>query len=142
LANTLAPGRRPRTTLSPSLALRGGEPYLAFGTPGGDQQDQWPLAFFLNHVVFGMNLQEAIDAPAFHTSHFPSSFWPRDSMPRSLAIEDRAGQRVISGLRDRGHLVDVMPPWSLGRTSAVARSDGFLYAAANPRGMQVYAAGR
>jgi gamma-glutamyltranspeptidase/glutathione hydrolase len=142
LANTLAPGRRPRTTLSPSLALRGGEPYLAFGTPGGDQQDQWPLAFFLNHVVFGMNLQEAIDAPAFHTSHFPSSFWPRDSMPRSLAIEDRAGQRVISRLRDRGHLVDVMPPWSLGRTSAVARSDGFLYAAANPRGMQVYAAGR
>jgi gamma-glutamyltranspeptidase / glutathione hydrolase len=142
LANTLAPGRRPRTTLSPSLALRGGKPYLAFGTPGGDQQDQWPLAFFLNHIVFGMNLQEAIDAPAFHTSHFPSSFWPRDSMPRSLAIEDRAGQRVISGLRDRGHLVDVMPAWSLGRTSAVARSDGFLYAAANPRGMQGYAAGR
>jgi gamma-glutamyltranspeptidase / glutathione hydrolase len=142
LANTLAPGRRPRTTLSPSLALRGGEPYLAFGTPGGDQQDQWPLAFFLNHVVFGMNLQEAIDAPAFHTSHFPSSFWPRGSMPRSLAIEDRAGQPVIAGLRDRGHVVDVLPPWSLGRTSAVARSGGFLYAAANPRGMQAYATGR
>jgi gamma-glutamyltranspeptidase / glutathione hydrolase len=142
LASSLAPGRRPRTTLSPSLALRGGEPYLAFGTPGGDQQDQWPLAFFLNHVVFGLNLQEAIDAPAFHTSHFPSSFWPRASMPRSLAIEDRAGEQVISGLRDRGHLVSIQPSWSLGRTSAVARAGGFLYAAANPRGMQGYAAGR
>jgi gamma-glutamyltranspeptidase / glutathione hydrolase len=142
LASTLAPGRRPRTTLSPSLALRGGAPYLAFGTPGGDQQDQWTLAFFLNHVVYGMNLQEAIDAPAFHTDHFPSSFYPRGSQPRSLAIESRAGEGVITALRALGHEVDVRPPWSLGRISAVARSRGFLYAAANPRGMQGYAAGR
>jgi gamma-glutamyltranspeptidase/glutathione hydrolase len=142
LASTLAPGRRPRTTLSPGLALRAGEPYLAFGTPGGDQQDQWSLAFFLNHVVFGMNLQEAIDAPAFHTDHFPSSFWPRGSRPRSLAIEDRAGERVIAQLRERGHEVAVQPAWSLGRLSAVSRSGGFLHAAANPRGMQGYAVGR
>jgi gamma-glutamyltranspeptidase/glutathione hydrolase len=142
LASTIAPGRRPRTTLSPSLALRGGEPYLAFGTPGGDQQDQWSLAFFLNHVLYGMNLQEAIDAPAFHTDHFPSSFYPRASQPGSLAIESRAGADVIADLRSRGHLVDARPPWSLGRLSAVARSGGFLYAAANPRGMQGYAAGR
>jgi gamma-glutamyltranspeptidase / glutathione hydrolase len=142
LASTLAPGRRPRTTLSPSLALRDGEPYLAFGTPGGDQQDQWSLAFFLNHVLYGMNLQEAIDAPAFHTDHFPSSFYPRASAPRSLAVESRAGQQVIKALRARGHRVDVRPPWSLGRMSAVARSGGFLYGAANPRGMQGYAAGR
>jgi gamma-glutamyltranspeptidase/glutathione hydrolase len=142
LASSLAPGRRPRTTLSPGLALRDGEPYLAFGTPGGDQQDQWSLAFFLNHVVFGLNLQEAIDAPAFHTEHFPSSFWPRASRPRSLAIERRAGEEVVAQLRERGHLVDVQPPWSLGRMSAVARSGGFLQAAANPRGMQGYAAGR
>src|SRR5580692_3796274 len=140
--NALAPGKRPRTTLSPSLAMRAGEPYLAFGTPGGDQQDQWSLAFFLNHVVFGMNLQEAIDAPAFHTDHFPSSFWPRASRPRSLAIERRAWEEVVAQLRERGHLVDVQPPWSLGRMSAVARSGGFLQAAANPRGMQGYAAGR
>ena len=92
-ASSLAPGRRPRTTLSPSLALRGGEPYLAFGTPGGDQQDQWTLAFFLNHVVFGMNLQEAIDAPNFHTDHFPSSFYPRQSVPKSLSVEARAASR-------------------------------------------------
>jgi gamma-glutamyltranspeptidase/glutathione hydrolase len=142
LPATIAPGRRPRTTLTPSLALRDGKPYLAFGTPGGDQQDQWTLAFFLNHAVYGMNLQEAIDAPAFHTDHFPSSFYPRQSRPGSLAIESRAGDQVIAGLRDRGHDVDVRPPWSLGRISAVASSGGFLYAAANPRGMQGYAAGR
>ena len=142
LASTLAPGRRPRTTLTPSLALRDGSPYLAFGTPGGDQQDQWTLTFFLRHVVHGMNLQEAIDAPAFHTDHFPSSFYPRWSQPRSLAVESRFDTGVLDALRARGHQVDVRQPWSLGRISAVARRDGFLYAAANPRGMQGYAAGR
>jgi gamma-glutamyltranspeptidase / glutathione hydrolase len=142
LASTLAPGRRPRTTLSPGLALRDGAPYLAFGTPGGDQQDQWSLAFFLNHVLFGMNLQQAIDAPAFHTDHFPSSFWPRGSVPRSLAAESRLSEPVLAELRRRGHEVTVMPPWSLGRLSAVARNRGFLYAGANARGMQGYAVGR
>jgi gamma-glutamyltranspeptidase / glutathione hydrolase len=142
LPNSLAPGKRPRTTLSPGLALRGGEPYLAFGTPGGDQQDQWALGFFLNHVVFGMNLQEAIDAPAFHTSAFPSSFYPRESVPLAVEVEDRAGPGVIAGLRARGHEVTARPGWSLGRVSAVARSGGLLYAAANARGMQGYAVGR
>jgi gamma-glutamyltranspeptidase / glutathione hydrolase len=142
LASTLAPGRRPRTTLSPGLALRDGEPYLAFGTPGGDQQDQWTVGFFLNHVLFGMNLQQAIDAPAFHTDHFPSSFYPRGSMPRSLAAEARLPEPVLDELRRRGHAVQVTPPWSLGRISAVARDHGFLYAGANPRGMQGYAVGR
>jgi gamma-glutamyltranspeptidase / glutathione hydrolase len=142
LPNTLAPGKRPRTTLTPSLALRGGQPYLAFGTPGGDQQDQWTLAFFLNHVVFGMNLQEAIDSPAFHTRHFPSSFYPRESAPREIDVESRVGEQVIGDLRARGHLVTVRAPWSLGRVSAVARDGGMLYAAANPRGMQGYAIGR
>jgi len=142
LASTLAPGRRPRTTLSPGLALRDGQPYLAFGTPGGDQQDQWTVGFFLNHVLFGMNLQQAIDAPAFHTDHFPSSFYPRGSVPRSLAAEARLPEPVLDELRRRGHVVTVMPPWSLGRISAVARDHGFLYAGANPRGMQGYAVGR
>ncbi len=142
LPNTLAPGKRPRTTLTPSLALRGGQPYLAFGTPGGDQQDQWTLAFFLNHVVFGMNLQEAIDSPAFHTRHFPSSFYPRQAAPGEIDVERRAGPAVIEELRARGHRVTVRAPWSLGRVSAVARDGGLLYAAANPRGMQGYAIGR
>jgi len=142
LASTLAPGRRPRTTLSPTLTLRDGEPYLAFGTPGGDQQDQWTLAFFLNHVHFGMNLQQAIDFPSFHSRHMPSSFYPRESHPRALDVEERVGSPVVAGLRSRGHEVAVQPPWSLGRVSAVARRNGVLYAAANPRGMQGYAVGR
>ena len=142
LPATIAPGKRPRTTLTPTLALRDGEPYLAFGTPGGDQQDQWTLHFFLNHVVFGMNLQQAIDFPAFHSAHMPSSFYPREAYPLRLDIEERAGESVIDELRRRGHDVHVQPPWSLGRVSAVARRDGLLYAAANPRGMQGYAVGR
>ena len=142
LPNSLAPGKRPRTTLTPSMALRDGEPYLAFGTPGGDQQDQWTLAFFLRHVLFGMNLQEAIDAPAFHTRHFPSSFYPRESWPLAVDVEERAGAQVVAELRRRGHQVAVRSPWSLGRVSAVAQDQGMLYAAANPRGMQGYAAGR
>jgi gamma-glutamyltranspeptidase / glutathione hydrolase len=142
LPNSLAPGKRPRTTLSPGLAMHGAQPYLAFGTPGGDQQDQWALSFFLNHVQFGMNLQEAIDAPAFHTRHFPSSFWPRESFPAAVDLEDRAGAGVIDGLRARGHEVTVSPAWSLGRVSAVASDGGMLYAAANARGMQGYAVGR
>ena len=142
LPATLAPGKRPRTTLTPSLALRDGEPYLAFGTPGGDQQDQWSLLFFLNHAVFGMNLQQAIDFPAFHSAHMPSSFYPRQAQPRALDAESRIDPAVIEDLRRRGHLVNARPAWSLGRVSAVARRDGILYAAANPRGMQGYAAGR
>ena len=142
LPATLAPGKRPRTTLSPSLALRDREPYLAFGTPGGDQQDQWSLLFFLNHLKFGMNLQQAIDFPSFHSAHMPSSFYPRQAQPRVLDVESRVGAPVIEELRRRGHLVNVRPAWSLGRVSAVARRNGVLYAAANPRGMQGYAVGR
>ena len=142
LPATIAPGKRPRTTLTPTLALRDGEPYLAFGTPGGDQQDQWTLAFFLNHVNFGMNLQQAIDFPAFHSAHMPSSFYPRHAYPGRLDVESRVGDAVVGELRRRGHDVHVQPPWSLGRISAVARRGGMLYAAANARGMQGYAVGR
>jgi gamma-glutamyltranspeptidase/glutathione hydrolase len=141
--NGLAPGKRPRTTLTPSLALRGGEPYLAFGTPGGDQQDQWTLTFFLAHTVFGLDLQAAIDAPAFHTNHFPSSFYPREARPNEIEVEWRVGEDVIAGLRERGHDVQVALPWSLGRVSAAGREPGgILKAAANARGMQGYAVGR
>ena len=142
LPNSLEPGKRPRTTLSPSLAFRGGHPYLAFGTPGGDQQDQWSLNFFLQHVERGLDLQQAIDAPSFDTNHFPSSFYPRDSKPRQVEVEARFGDGVVNELRERGHDVDVTGDWSLGRVSAVAREDGLLKAAANPRGMQGYAVGR
>jgi gamma-glutamyltranspeptidase/glutathione hydrolase len=142
--NRLEGGKRPRTTLSPSLALRDGEPTLAFGTPGGDQQDQWSLEFFLAHAVFGHDLQAAIDAPMFHTAHFPSSFAPHDSDPGSLHIEPRVEAAVLADLRRRGHDVVETDPWSLGRLCAVGRdsSSGMLSAGANPRGGQGYAAGR
>ena len=143
LPSSLRPGVRPRTTLSPGLALRDGQPYLAWGTPGGDQQEQWALHAFLNHVDRGMNLQEAIDAPDFHTDHLISSFYPRGFAERSLTVEERFGDEVVADLRRRGHEVEVSAPWSLGRVSAVAREpDGLLKAGANPRGMQGYAAGR
>jgi gamma-glutamyltranspeptidase/glutathione hydrolase len=143
LPNSLAPGKRPRTTLSPTMAARGGEPYLATGTPGGDQQDQWTLHTFLGHVHFGLDLQAAIDAPNHHTEAFPSSFYPRETLPRHIAVEDRVGEKTIAGLRERGHDVEVSPAWSLGRVSSVAREpDGVLKAGANPRGEQGYALGR
>jgi gamma-glutamyltranspeptidase/glutathione hydrolase len=141
--NSLAPRKRPRTTLSPSLALRDGEPYMAFGTPGGDQQDQWSLAFLLAHVHFGLNLQAAIEAPAFHTTHFPSSFYPREAFPGRVHVEGRCPSQVIDELRRRGHEVQVEDDWALGRISAVARgADGTLRGAAGPRRMQGYAVGR
>jgi gamma-glutamyltranspeptidase / glutathione hydrolase len=143
LPSSLRPGARPRTTLSPGLALRDGEPYLAWGTPGGDQQEQWALHAFVRHVDLGLDLQAAIDAPEFHTDHLISSFFPRGFARRSLSVEERFGEEVIADLRRRGHEVEVTPPWSLGRVSAVAREpDGLLKAGANPRGMQGYAAGR
>ena len=143
LPNSLEPGKRPRTTLSPTLALRGGEPYLALGTPGGDQQDQWTLHSFLAHVHFGMDLQAAIDAPNHHTEAFPSSFYPRETRARHVAVELRAGAATMDGLRARGHDVEESDAWSLGRVSMVARDpDGQLRAGANPRGMQGYAVGR
>ncbi|SEP66940.1 gamma-glutamyltranspeptidase / glutathione hydrolase [Lentzea xinjiangensis] len=141
--NSLAPGKRPRITLSPSMALRGGEAALAFGTPGGDQQDQWQLGFWLAHRA-GLNLQEAIDSPMWHTNAFPSSFYPRAWTPGELVIESRAGVDVLAALRARGHQVVDAGEWTLGRMSAVGRdsADGLLRAGANPRGAQGYAAGR
>jgi len=142
LPSSLAPRKRPRTTLSPSIARRDGET-LAFGTPGGDMQDQWSLLFFLSLVQFGLNAQEAIDAPTFHTDHFPESFYPRQARPRVVQIEDRFGRKTLTELERRGHLVEPQGPWSLGRVSAAGRDrEGLLYAAANPRGMQGYAVGR
>jgi gamma-glutamyltranspeptidase/glutathione hydrolase len=142
LPSSLRPGARPRTTLSPGLALRDGEPWLAWGTPGGDQQEQWAFHVFLRHVDRGMNLQKAIDAPEFHTDHLISSFYPRGFQRRSLALEGRFEGDVVDGLRGRGHEITMWPDWSLGRVTAVQKANGQLRAAANPRGMQGYAVGR
>jgi gamma-glutamyltranspeptidase / glutathione hydrolase len=138
----LAPGKRPRTTLTPTLSLRDGEPYLAWGTPGGDQQDQWITQFFLRHVHAKQNLQQAIDAPAWHSEHFPSSFWPRAARPGVLVVEGRLPRETIAELERRGHIVEVGADWSEGRLTAAARDGRRRRAAANPRGMQGYAVGR
>src|SRR5277367_594539 len=138
----LAPGKRPRTTLSPTLSLRDGEPYLAWGTPGGDQQDQWITQFFLRHVHAKQNLQEAIDAPAWHSEHFPISFWPRTVRPGVLVVENRVPKATIDNLQRRGHIVETGPDWSEGRLTAASKVGRRRRAAANPRGMQGYAAGR
>ncbi|MCF3962075.1 gamma-glutamyltransferase family protein [Streptomyces fuscigenes] len=149
LPNSLTPGRRPRTTLTPSLALRDGVPAVAFGTPGGDQQDQWQLHFFLALVLRdpvrgGLDLQGAIDAPNWHTDSFPGSFYPRGMVPGGLTVEGRTDPAVVAELRRRGHEVTVGEDWSEGRLCAVARdpATGVLSAAANPHGMQGYAVGR
>ncbi|QDY70984.1 gamma-glutamyltransferase family protein [Qingshengfaniella alkalisoli] len=143
LPSSLAPKRRPRTTLTPSLALKDGQPALSFGTPGGDQQDQWQLVWFLRFVHHGLDLQEGMDAPLFHTMHFQGSFYPREAKPGEMMIEPNIGEGTIEGLKARGHVVTVAAPWTVGRLSAAMRDpDGTLRAAATPRLMQAYAVGR
>jgi gamma-glutamyltranspeptidase/glutathione hydrolase len=141
--NCLQPGKRPRTTLTPSLVMRDEKPYMVFGTPGGDQQDQWTLQFFLNVVDFGMSVQEALDAPTFHTEHFPSSFYPRAQHPGRLTVEGRIPEEIREALRARGHEVTVSGDWSNGRVLAV-RADlerGLIFGGASPRGETGYAQG-
>ena len=142
--SSLRPGRRPRTTLTPTLVLHDGVPEFAIGSPGGDQQDQWQLLVLLRKIVGGYSSQEAIDAPSLHTTALVDSFWPRTWTPAGAVVEDRLGDDVIEGLERRGHAVTRAGDWTLGRVSAVGRdgSTGLLWAAANPRGMQGYAAGR
>jgi gamma-glutamyltranspeptidase/glutathione hydrolase len=137
--NALMPGKRPRTTLSPSLAMVKGQPYLAFGTPGGDQQDQWTLQFFLNVVDFGMDLQSAIEAPKFSTPHFPTTFYPHDNRPGVLRIEDRIPTEVRDALAERGHEIELRPPWSEGHVLGVSINlkTGVLAGGADPRGQAV-----
>lgn len=140
---SLAPRKRPRTTLTPSLALKDGKPHMAFGTPGGDQQDQWTLVFFLNVVDFGMNLQQAIDAASFHTTHFPSSFYPRKAKPGEVVVEGRIPEATRKELEARGHKVTVTRDWANGMVMAVqfGLRPGVLAGAVSPRGQTGYVTG-
>lgn len=143
LPSSLAPRKRPRTTLTPTLALHGGRPALVCGSPGGDQQDQWQLILLLRRIHHGLSLQQAIDMPAFHSLSFPSSFYPREIQPGAAVLEEGFAPEVIAALRARGHKVIVAPAWSVGRLTAAERSaDGAMSAAASPRLMQAYAVGR
>jgi len=142
-ANALLPGKRPRTTLTPSLVLKDGSPFMVFGTPGGDQQDQWTLQFFLNCIDFNMNMQAAVDAPNFHSTHFPSSFYPHGAQPGGLVIESRVGEPAISALREKGHQVQVAGEWSNGRVVGIGfdAQSRVMSGVASPRMETGYAMG-
>lgn len=139
----LVPRKHPRTTLSPSLVMRDGRPRMVFGTPGGDQQDQWTLQVFLNMTVFGMDVQDAIDAPAFHSVHFPGSFYPRNARPGEMLVEGRISPAVVDGLRERGHRVTVTGDWSLNYTTAILYDParGLMEGGASSRGERNYVLG-
>ena len=141
--NALAPHKRPRATLTPSLVTKNGEPYMVFGTPGGDSQDQWTLQFFLNYVDFGMNIQEALDAPSVHTDHFPSSFYPRQAFPLSVSAENRIPTEVIRELERRGHKVSVTEGWVHGKAMGIRfdQEHGVILGGAAPKGDVGYAIG-
>jgi gamma-glutamyltranspeptidase / glutathione hydrolase len=141
--NVIAPRKRPRTTLSPSLVLKGGKPVMVFGTPGGDQQDQWTLQFFLNHVDFGMDLQAALDAATFHSEHFPSSFYPREATAGGLIVESRVPETTQRELEARGHKIRATGAWSNGKVMAVKldAKNGVLSGGVSPRGQIGYVSG-
>jgi gamma-glutamyltranspeptidase/glutathione hydrolase len=142
-ANALSPGKRPRTTLTPTIVLKSGRPFMALGTPGADQQDQWSLQFFLNCVDFGMNMQVAVDAPTFHTSHFPASFHPHSAQPGTMHLESRTPESTIAALREKGHTVEVDGAWSHGRVLGIRYDSvsGVLYGVATARLDTGYAIG-
>jgi gamma-glutamyltranspeptidase / glutathione hydrolase len=144
LPNGLRPGKRPRTTLSPSLVLgEDGRPWMSFGTPGGEQQDQWQPIMLMRMVDHRFGIQQAIDLPSFHSEHWISSFWPRGAKPGKLVLEGRFAPAVLEALLARGHRAEMGGEWSEGRlTGARREADGQILAGANPRGMQGYAVGR
>jgi gamma-glutamyltranspeptidase/glutathione hydrolase len=141
--NALAPHKRPRATLTPSLVTRGGKPFMVFGTPGGDGQDQWTLQFFLNHVVFGMNLQQALDAPTITCVHFPSSFYPRPAYPNRVEVEGRVDAAVLKELERRGHEVKVIDGWANGKVMGIRFDEarGVMAGGVSPRRAIGYALG-
>jgi gamma-glutamyltranspeptidase/glutathione hydrolase len=141
--NALAPRKRPRATLTPSLVTQDGDPFMVFGTPGGDSQDQWTLQFFLNYIDHGMDIQEALDAPLVCSSHFPSSFYPREAHPARVRIEDRIPSEVIAELERRGHEVDVTDGWTHGKVMGIRydKARGVIMGGVSPRRKVGYALG-
>jgi gamma-glutamyltranspeptidase/glutathione hydrolase len=134
--NVVAPGKRPRTTLTPSMAFRGGKPWMAFGTMGGDNQGQWLLQFYLCRAAFGMSIPEAIEAPRLSSEHTPGFFAPHASEPNRVRIEPRFGTKALEELRRRGHDLDIAPDWTEGFVSCAAydEASGLIEAGCDPRG--------
>ena len=142
LPSSLTPKMRPRTTLTPSMAMKDGKPWMAFGSPGGDNQDQWIAQFFLRHVDHKLNMQAAMDAPMLQTDHWPNSFFPREARPGKVQVESRFPKETIEALKAKGHDIEVGGEWSLGRNAAAKREGKLMKAAATPRLQQAYAVGR
>ena len=141
--NALEPRKRPRATLTPSMVTKDNEPWMAFGTPGGDSQDQITLQYLLNYVEFGMTVQEAIDQPTFHSKHFPSSFYPRKAYPGQFDMEGRVSKEVVEELRQRGHDVNLIDPWSNGKVMGIRYDSerGAMYGGVSSRREIAYALG-
>ncbi|MBM3739282.1 MAG: gamma-glutamyltransferase family protein, partial [Acidobacteria bacterium] len=118
-ANALAPGKRPRSTLQGTLVTRDGEPFLITGSPGGDDQCMRTIQTFLNVVEFGMNIQQAIEAPRWTTRSFPASPFPHTMYPNDIGVESRIGQSVRAELVRKGHKMIVHGPWSMGSNAAI-----------------------
>lgn len=132
--NQLAPGKRPRVTLSPTIVLKDGKPFLALSTPGGDNQDQALLQVLLNIIDFGMSSQEAVEAPRFQTEHFYSSFGNHEFTPGKLNLESRIPKLTADRLAALGHMVTVTGEWSNSSSPTVIKiSDGVLDGGADPR---------
>ena len=143
LAKSLAPGKRPCTSLTPTLVMKDGEPVMVFGMPGGDLQDQGTLSCFLNIIDFGMELDDALEAPKFWTNHFPSLFYPLEARPGRMSIERRVRDldSKVEALKAKGHNVGVSGTWSGDNTMIcmIDRKHKTLKAAANPRLLRGYA---
>ena len=141
----LAPGKRPRLTPNPAMAFKDGKPWMPFGTPGGDMQTQAMVQMFLNMAEFGMDPQQAVEAPRVSTWSFPGSFWPHEYMAGLVGVEGRVDASVVAELERRGHTVDVWDDWS-GRVSdlcgiEIDRERGTLRGGADNR-RESYAIGR
>jgi gamma-glutamyltranspeptidase / glutathione hydrolase len=139
-ANALEPGKRPRSTLQSTLVMKDGQPFMITGSPGGDDQVMVTLQTLVNVIDFGMNVQQAIEAPRWSTSSFPSSPFPHTMLPGAMAVEDRIPEATQKELIARGHKLRVAPPWSLASSAAIIidAKTGVLSAGADPR-VEAYA---
>ncbi len=134
-AKALAPGKRPRSTLQGTLVMKGRKPHMVLGSPGGDDQVMRTMQTFLNMVEFGMNVQQAIEAPRWSTRSFPASSFPHTMYPGEMSVEARVPETVRQALIAKGHLLKVSDPWSLGCNAAIVvdLKTGLLSAGADPR---------
>ena len=143
--SALVPWKRPRLTPNPAIAFKDGEPWMPFGTPGGDAQPQSMLQAFLNIAEFGMNPQQAVEAPRFLTWSFPNSFWPHGYRPGDVELESRIDPATEQELSRRGHRVSLLSDFAAtaGSVAAITRDakTGLLTGGADPR-REAYAIGR